>query len=112
MSAYDSFITRAPSRSSVEAITAVTVYRISWKDLQIAYDNTPKGEKIGRISSEGVLLSKLAREYSLLIDTPQERYEKLVKMNPDWIQKVPLKYIASYIGVTPQALSRIRRRIY
>jgi ribosomal protein L10 len=49
---------------------------------------------------------------SLLTDTAEQRYLNLFEEQPHLIQKVPLKYIASYIGITPQALSRIRRRIY
>ncbi len=56
-------------------------------------------------------LIKSKRELSLLSKTAEERYLNLFSDRPQLIKHVPLKYIASYIGVTPQALSRIRKRI-
>jgi hypothetical protein len=46
-----------------------------------------------------------------LLDTPEERYMRLINETPDILNRVPLQYIASYIGVTPVSLSRIRKRI-
>jgi len=56
-------------------------------------------------------LRKSKRELSLLSQTAEERYLSLFSDRPKLLKQIPLKYIASYIGVTPQALSRIRKRI-
>jgi DNA-binding MarR family transcriptional regulator len=56
-------------------------------------------------------MKKSKRELSLLIQSAQERYLNLLTEQPELLQFIPLKYIASYIGITPQALSRIRKRI-
>ena len=69
------------------------------------------GNTLGRLSSERLFLIKSKREQSLLNETAEERYLNLFKERPNLIQQIPLKYIASYIGVTAQALSRIRKRI-
>ena len=53
----------------------------------------------------------MKRELSLLQDSAQKKYEDLIKQQPNLIQNIPLKYIASYIGIRPQSLSRIRRQI-
>ena len=66
---------------------------------------------IGRRASEELFLKKSKRELSLLRDSAEERYLNLFEERPELLREIPLKYIASYIGVTPQALSRIRRRI-
>ncbi|HEY0749771.1 MAG TPA: hypothetical protein VGD26_01370 [Chitinophagaceae bacterium] len=66
---------------------------------------------IGRKASEDLFLKKSKRELSLLNDTAEERYLKLFSEQLHLIKQIPLKYIASYIGITPQALSRIRKRI-
>jgi CRP-like cAMP-binding protein len=47
----------------------------------------------------------------LLFKTPEELYLQLIKEKPHFIERIPLKYIASYLGVTPEALSRIRKRV-
>jgi DNA-binding MarR family transcriptional regulator len=69
------------------------------------------GNLFGRLAAESLFLEKSKRELSLLTNTPEQRYLNLFTEHPELIRKIPLKYIASYIGVTPQALSRIRKRI-
>lgn len=111
VSAYDSFLTRKPSLYELETLTKVTMWSMSYDDLQEVYRNTKIGNTLGRISSERLFLIKSKREQSLLNETAEERYLNLFKERPNLIKQIPLKYIASYIGVTAQALSRIRRRI-
>ena len=82
-----------------------------YADLQEVYTKTRIGNLIGRLSSERLFLIKSKREQSLLNESAEQRYLNLFTERPNLIQKIPLKYIASYIGVTPQALSRIRKRI-
>ena len=79
--------------------------------LEIIYDKTEIGNTIGRLASEDLFMKKSKRELSLLIQSAEERYLNLFTEQPELLQFIPLKYIASYIGVTPQALSRIRKRI-
>jgi CRP-like cAMP-binding protein len=113
--AYDSFLTQLPSTYIVETVTDTVIWRIAYNDLQNIYSNTQIGNTINtisRIATEDMYLLHLKRELSLLNDSAEERYIKLFSEEPELIHKVPLKYIASYIGVTPQALSRIRNRIY
>ncbi|MEF9479057.1 hypothetical protein OWR28_16205 [Chryseobacterium sp. 1B4] len=57
------------------------------------------------------LNAAMKREMLLLKNTPQDLYEYLLKNKPHYIQNIPLKYLASYIGITPISLSRIRKRI-
>lgn len=109
--AYDSFLTRTPSVYHVEAITRTTLWRLTYDDVQELYRTTESGNLIGRLSSERLFLEKARRELSLLNDTAEQRYLNLFTEQPEIIKKVPLQYIASYIGITPQALSRIRKRI-
>ncbi|MGG8496768.1 Crp/Fnr family transcriptional regulator [Tenacibaculum sp. TC6] len=64
-----------------------------------------------KVFLEERLREKTIREIQLLKSTPEEMYLYLLKNKPHFIQNVPLKYLSSYIGITPQALSRIRKRI-
>lgn len=108
---YMSFILREPSFYTLECLTPVVLYRASYETMQELYKNTAQGQYIGRMSAERLFIAKSRREFSLLAQTPKERYLNILEHFPDLIRSIPLKYIASYIGITPQALSRIRARI-
>lgn len=111
VSAYDSFLTQTPSLYQLETLVDTTVWSISYDDLQKVYKITEIGNTMGRFIAEKLFLIKSKREQSLLNETSEQRYLNLFKERPNVIKQIPLKYIASYIGVTPQALSRIRKRI-
>ncbi|MGC1632671.1 MAG: Crp/Fnr family transcriptional regulator [Gelidibacter sp.] len=111
ISAYDSFLTRKPSAYQLQALTETTVLSITYDDLQAVYKTTQIGNLIGRLAVERLFLIKSSREQNLLNLNAEERYLKLFKERPELLKVIPLKYISSYIGVTPQALSRIRKRI-
>ena len=112
VSAYDSFLTQQPVGYHVETLTETILWRITYSDLQTIYAETTAGNTIGRHASENLFMEKSRRELSLLNDTAEQRYLNLFTEQPHLIATIPLKYLASYIGITPQALSRIRRRIY
>lgn len=111
ISAYDSFLTRKPSLYQLQALTDTTLLSITYDDLQEVYKTTQIGNLIGRLTAERLFLIKSKREQNLLNLTAEERYMKLFKERPELLKVIPLKYISSYIGVTAQALSRIRKRI-
>lgn len=112
ISGYDSFLTQTASTYQIETLTKTSLWRLSYSDLQKIYKETEVGNFIGRNAGEQLYMNTLRRELSLLNDTAEQRYLKLFKEQPRIFEQIPLKYIASYIGITPQALSRIRRRIY
>ena len=111
ISAYDSFLTRKPSAYQLQALTETTILSITYDDLQAVYKTTQIGNLIGRLTAERLFLIKSNREQNLLNLTAEERYISLFKERPELLKIIPLKYISSYIGVTPQALSRIRKRL-
>lgn len=111
VTAYESFLTREPSGYTIEALTDIVLWRASHDSFLHFFDHTSIGNFIGRVSAEMLYLVKAKRELSFMTETAEERYLNLLKQQPNLLQRVPLKYIASYIGVTPQALSRIRARI-
>ncbi len=111
VSAYDSFLTQTPSAYQLQALTDTTILSITYADLQEVYKQTQIGNLIGRLTAERLFLIKSKREQNLLNLTAEERYLKLFKERPELLKVIPLKYISSYIGVTAQALSRIRRRV-
>ncbi|MFB6343514.1 Crp/Fnr family transcriptional regulator [Saccharicrinis sp. FJH2] len=109
--AYDSFLTQTPSEYELQALTETIVWQISYADLQKVYTQTKAGNYLGRFASERLFLEKSKRELSLLKYNAKERYLRLFSERPDILKFIPMKYIASYIGITPQGLSRIRRQI-
>jgi CRP-like cAMP-binding protein len=109
--AYDSFLTQTPSEYELQALSETVVWRISFEDLQSVYAQTKVGNYLGRLTAEKLFLTKSRRELSLLKYTAKERYLNLFREQPDILRRIPLKYVASYIGITPQGLSRIRRQI-
>ena len=111
VSAYDSFLTQSPSNYQLQALTETVMLSISYKDLQSVYKSTQIGNLIGRLTAEDLFLIKSKREQNLLNLNAEQRYLKLFEERPELLKSVPLKYISSYIGVTAQALSRIRKRL-
>ena len=111
VSAYDSFLTQKPSLYQLQTLTDTSILSITYKDLQAVYKTTKIGDLIGRLTAERLFLIKSKREQNLLNLSAEERYLKLFKERPELLKVIPLKYISSYIGVTAQALSRIRKRL-
>lgn len=111
VSAYDSFLNQSPCEYQIQSLTDAKLWQITYEDLNEVYTHTKTGNEIGRKSAENLFLIKMRRELSLLNKTAEQRYLDLFSERPELIRHIPMKYIASYIGVTPQALSRIRKRI-
>ena len=111
VSDYDSFLTQTPSAYQLQALSETTLLSISHSDLQLVYSTTQIGNLVGRLTAERLFLIKSKREQNLLNLTAEERYLRLFKERPELLNVIPLKYISSYIGVTAQALSRIRKRL-
>lgn len=111
VSAYDSFLIQAPSQYEVTTITETILWSVKYADLQVIYNTTLMGDRIGRLASEELFKIKMKRLLSMITESAEERYLNLMKNEPVLLQQIPLKYLASYIGITPEALSRIRKRI-
>ena len=111
VSAYDSFLTQKPSAYQLQTLADTRMVSITYEDLEMVYQNTQIGNLIGRLTAERLFLIKSKREQNLLNLSAEERYLNLFKERPELLKEVPLKYISSYIGITSQALSRIRKRL-
>jgi CRP-like cAMP-binding protein len=110
-SVYDSFLTRQPVTFRAEALVPTEFWSITYADLQDFYVFSGVGNQLGRLAAEQLYIRKNKRQMGLLTHTAEQRYLRLLQDYTHFIQRVPLKYLASYIGITPQALSRIRRRL-
>lgn len=95
---------------TIDAITAADVLMVPMSALRAAYDADHGMERVGRRLIEIGMLGSQRRTASLLQQSPEARYEAFVAARPAVARAVPLYLIASYLGITPEALSRIRRR--
>jgi CRP-like cAMP-binding protein len=109
---YESFLPQVPSNKIIQALEDSVIWQISFADLQVFYQSVAGGERFGRIVIEQVFIQLLAALGSLYTDTPEQRYLKFLNEHPDLQQRVSQYHIASYVGVKPQSLSRIRKRIF
>ena len=100
-----------PSNYFIQAVEDTFLATISKDDLEKLFSQTPKWERVGRIVAEAYTVEQEDRIRSFVADTAQERYENLAKNQPALIQRTPQIYLANYLGITPQSLSRLRRNI-
>lgn len=108
---YASFLPQRPSNINIQALEACTVYFISHSNMQLFYERVKYGERFGRLGLEDVYVNLIDRVNSLYNDPPELRYQTFLTRFPDTGQRIPQYYIASYIGIKPQSLSRIRKRM-
>jgi CRP-like cAMP-binding protein len=104
-----SFILQKPSEFSIQAMEKSETYGIDFNELQILYDQFEHFRTFGLRLTERILAKTISRATSLQFDTPEIRYQKLFE-NPNYHARVPLQDLASYLGITPNSLSRIRSR--
>lgn len=108
---YFSLMQNTPSAFNIQALCNSIIWKIKTDDLSLLYDVSLNTNKIARIVLEDVFTRKIKREITLLKLSPEDRYQELMKYHKQLIHNIPLKHLASYLGITPQALSRIRGRI-
>src|SRR5688500_12439497 len=108
---YESFIRQVPSAKHIQAIEKATVLSISMDNLGRFYSEIKEGNLFGRIHIENVYAETVRQLISQYTEIPELRYLKFLKQFPDLSQRLPQYYIASYVGVKPQSLSRIRKRL-
>jgi|SRR5690606_23053239 len=108
---YISFIQRSPSITQITALCDTIVERTSYEQLQNIYKNTPFGNEVGRKMAERMYIHKTLREIELISLNAEQRYLKLLHESKQLLQEVSVKDIASYLGIQPESLSRIRKKI-
>lgn len=103
-----SFFQRVPSHLIIHTLEPSEVYSIHHNDFMKLADEYHEVERLLRKMVTGSLILSQVRMDSIQFETAQQRYERLLKTSPDIIKRVPLSYIASFLGVTLETLSRIR----
>jgi CRP-like cAMP-binding protein len=108
----ESFFTQKESFESIQALEDCEMYCIEYVELQLLYKKFPEFNFIGRILTEKYYVLSEQRLYSLRMQRSSERYQFIMNNYPELIQRVPSKYIASYLGVSEETMSRIRSGKY
>jgi CRP-like cAMP-binding protein len=106
-----SFNTQQPSEDIVETIEPTVLLSMSYENLQLVYDRFPKIEKLGRLIITYMFIKKDYRDFSILKSTTRERFLQYMETHPDMLQRVPQKYIASYLNIKPETFSRLKHLI-
>jgi CRP-like cAMP-binding protein len=104
-----SFFNRVPSEANIQAITPCLGYSISYEELNTLFHNKPAFRDFGRAILVKEFIASQKRNYGMINRTAKERYQNLLTTKPQILQYSPLKYIASYLGVTDSTLSRLRK---
>ena len=110
LSDYESFLTQEPSTMYIEVLQDTELYLISYDRIQKMYERGKDFERFGRILAEQLYKDAIYRSKTFALETPEKRYLKLLKEQAHLLELVPLKQIASYLGIEPESLSRIRKR--
>jgi CRP-like cAMP-binding protein len=107
---YESFLPQKPCRRTIQAIEDTNLWIVSWANLQRLFAELTHGERFGRVAIEQIFVKTIGQLVSLYTDSPELRYQAFMQEYPSLSTRITQYHIASYVGVKPQSLSRIRAR--
>ncbi len=107
--ALDSFFTHKPSAYYIQAIKKTELKVVSQHDFINLVQSSPENQRLYNAMLSHLVVQQMEREVDLLTASPQERYQRVLKRSPQLFQEIPAKYIASYLRMTPETLSRVRK---
>lgn len=108
---FDSFIQKRPSDSFLEALKPSKMLGISLSNYLSLFELFPEFHKWGHDFFKDVLFGRLSREVELLTLSAEERYIAFMKRCPEELKVIPQKYLASYLNMTPETFSRLRKKV-
>ncbi|TAH02712.1 MAG: Crp/Fnr family transcriptional regulator, partial [Sphingobacteriales bacterium] len=103
-----SFNTRVPSDCFIDTIEPTVLISMSYDNLQKVYAAFPEFEKLGRLVITDMFIRKDIRDMTQLKNSTRERFITYMKKHPDMLQRVPQKYLASYLNIKPETFSRLK----
>lgn len=105
---YRAFTTGAETIFEIQALTPVTTYSIHRQDLDQLYTNFKEWERLGRLVNQQYLIALIERNNGMFMKTARQRYDEFYAAHRPLFNTIPLRYIASYLGITLETLSRLR----
>lgn len=109
---YPSFIKKKPTQYAIQAIKPCRLIGIQREHFYQLFSQYNELETAWRKLTEEALLGRMDREVEMLTFTPAERFERLFKRSPHIFQLIPHKYIASYLRMSPETFSRVKKRVW
>jgi CRP-like cAMP-binding protein len=109
VTSFHSFITASPSVENIQLLEGSVLYSISKEKLDALLNRHPDAERLLRMAYEKYYIRLEERFVNAQFKTAKERYSELLQQTPHIIERVPLGYIASYLGISAETLSRIRK---
>lgn len=106
-----SFLSGDPSGYNIDAIEDAELLMITLEGFEQMMVKVPRMERYFRILFQNNIISKERRLISSISYTAEEKYLRLVESSPELLQRIPLNLVASYLGITPETLSRIRKKL-
>ncbi len=107
---YMSYIENKPTELFTQALETTQVFSMNRSKIDALSEDTLIGLKIIRAAAQSLFLHKQRQQIEMLTLTAEERYKKMLELTPELIHRTASKHIASYLGVTPESLSRIRNK--
>jgi CRP-like cAMP-binding protein len=109
IAALDSFITEEPSDLYIQAIKKTELKVINKSTFMNFIESAEANRKMWQLMLSNLILQQMERERDILTNSPLERYKRVLARSPQLFQEIPNKYIASYLRMTPETLSRIKK---
>jgi len=111
IASHDSIIRKQPSNFIYQALEDTVLFEFDYEQAEALLDRSPKLSGFRNMVNFEIIAEALDRAESLVLLSPEERYLQLIREKPNIVNRVPGKYIATFLGITPVSLSRIRKRI-
>jgi CRP-like cAMP-binding protein len=106
-----SFLTRTPSLVFVETLEPTVMLSLTYDKMEEALDKFPQGERLGRLILTGMYVKKEESRYFRLLRSARERFLDYINAHPHMLQRVPQKYLASYLNIKPETFSRMKHLV-
>jgi len=103
-----SFLTKTPSMVILETLEPTILVSLTYDKMEEALDKFPKGERLGRMILQGMFIKKDENRYNRLLKSTRERFFEYMEHHPHMLQRVPQKYLASYLQIKPETFSRLK----
>lgn len=106
-----SYLTQTPSMVILETLEPTILLSLTYDKMEEALDKFPKGERLGRLILAGMFIKKDDNRYNRLLKSTRERFFDYIDHHPHMLQRVPQKYLASYLQIKPETFSRLKALI-
>ncbi len=103
-----SYLTKTPSMVVLETLEPTIMVSLTYDKMEEALDKFPKGERLGRMILTGMFIKKDENRYNRLLKSTRQRFFDYIEHHPHMLQRVPQKYLASYLQIKPETFSRLK----